>query len=66
MDEFAEALRQALVMPEEEQERRMRHMRQQVQDNNVFRWAGMLLSEAGKLVGAKQSEEAGKLVETCP
>jgi trehalose 6-phosphate synthase len=53
VDEFAEALRQALVMPEEEQERRMRQLRRQVTDNNIYRWAGMLLSEAGKLVGAR-------------
>ena len=50
VDEFAEALRIALTMPLEEQERRMRRLRAQVADNNVFRWAGMLLSEAGKLV----------------
>jgi trehalose 6-phosphate synthase len=53
VDEFAEALRQALTMPEEEQERRMRHLRRQVEDNNIYRWAGMLLSEAGKLVSAR-------------
>jgi len=58
VDEFAEALRLALAMPAEEQERRMRHLRQQVVDNNVFRWAGMLLSEAGKLVGAGPGETA--------
>jgi len=50
LDEFAETLRQALEMSEEEQERRMRRMRQQLADNNIYRWAGMLLSEAGKLV----------------
>jgi trehalose 6-phosphate synthase len=50
VDEFAEALRTALTMPVEEQERRMRRLRAQVTDNNVFRWAGMLLSEAGQLV----------------
>jgi trehalose-6-phosphate synthase len=37
MDEFAEALRLALVMPEAEQERRMRRMRQQIADNNISR-----------------------------
>jgi trehalose 6-phosphate synthase len=58
VDEVAEALRLALVMPEEEQERRMRHMRQQVMDNNIYRWAGMLLSEAAKLVRARPPEEA--------
>jgi trehalose 6-phosphate synthase len=58
VDEFAEVLRQALVMPEEEQEWRMRRMRQQVADNNIYRWAGMLLSEAGKLVQARPGDEA--------
>ena len=44
-------------MPAEEQERRMRRMRQQVSDNNIYRWAGMLLSEAGKLVEAQPKHE---------
>jgi hypothetical protein len=56
VDEFAGALRAALAMPEEEQERRMRRLRQQVGDNNIYRWAGMLLSEAGKLVEARQAD----------
>jgi trehalose 6-phosphate synthase len=56
VDEFAEALRLALAMPEEEQRRRMRRLRQQVADNNIYRWAGMLLSEAGRLVGAPPEE----------
>jgi trehalose 6-phosphate synthase len=54
VDEFADALSLALTMPDDEQERRMRRMRQQVNDNNVYRWAGMLLSEAGKLVESKE------------
>jgi trehalose 6-phosphate synthase len=53
IDDFAEAMYQALVMPAEEQERRMRRMRQQVDDNNIYRWAGMLLSEASKLLQAR-------------
>ncbi len=56
VDEFAEVLRQALGMPEEEQERRMRQLRRQVADNNIYRWAGMLLSEAGKLVAGRPWE----------
>jgi trehalose 6-phosphate synthase len=52
IDEFAQALHTALTMSVEEQEHRMRRLRAQVADNNVFRWAGMLLSEAGKLVEA--------------
>jgi len=53
VDEFAGVLCQALAMPEMEQEQRMRPMRQQVAHNNIYRWAGMLLSEAGKLVAAR-------------
>jgi trehalose 6-phosphate synthase len=53
VDEFAEAIVQALTMPSEDQELRMRTMREQLNDNNVYRWAGMLLSEAGKLLAAR-------------
>jgi trehalose 6-phosphate synthase len=49
VDEFAEALHKALVMPADEQERRMKHMRQQINDWNVYRWAGLLLSELARL-----------------
>lgn len=50
-DETAEALYSALTMHPAEQERRMKRMRDHVADNNIFRWAGMLLSEAGKMAG---------------
>jgi trehalose 6-phosphate synthase len=49
---FAEALRQALSMPEEEQRRRMQRMRRHVADQNIYRWAGQLLSCGAKLMGA--------------
>jgi trehalose 6-phosphate synthase len=62
VDDFAEALRQALEMPEEEQERRMRRLRQQVADNNIYRWAGMLLSEAAKLLEARHAVAGDKFV----
>jgi trehalose 6-phosphate synthase len=52
VDGFAEALAQALAMPEEEQQRRMRRMRQLVVDQNIYRWAGQLLSCGAKLMGA--------------
>ncbi len=54
IDELAEGMRLALTMSPDEQQTRMRRMRRQVADNNIFRWAGMLLSEAGKLVAAPQ------------
>ncbi|QEL17750.1 alpha,alpha-trehalose-phosphate synthase (UDP-forming) [Limnoglobus roseus] len=50
VDGLAAGLHAALAMPADEQRRRMRRMRAQVSDNNIYRWAGMLLSEASKLV----------------
>ena len=52
VDGFADALAQALTMPEEEQERRMQRLRRHVEDQNIYRWAGQLLSCGAKLVGA--------------
>jgi trehalose 6-phosphate synthase len=49
-DDLANGLYLALTMPADEQERRVRRMRAQVEDNNIFRWAGTLLSEVGKRV----------------
>jgi trehalose 6-phosphate synthase len=50
IDQLAEVYQTALTMPAGEQQRRMRRMRRQVADNNIYRWAGMLLSAAGQLV----------------
>ena len=41
----------------------MARMRQEIADNNVYRWAGMLLSEASKLVQARQLAETRSSVE---
>jgi trehalose 6-phosphate synthase len=54
VDGFAEALRQALTMPEDEQRRRMHRLRQHVADQNIYRWAGQLLSRGAKLIGATE------------
>jgi trehalose-6-phosphate synthase len=48
-EQFADALRQALEMPEEEQAERMRRMRDVVRENNVFRWAGRIINEMRRL-----------------
>jgi trehalose 6-phosphate synthase len=47
-DQFADAIRQALEMPQPERKRRMRKMRQVVQENNVYRWAADIISELVK------------------
>ena len=49
VDAFAEALHGALLMPAEEQRRRMRSMRERVGSNTVFDWAGQLLQAAGRM-----------------
>ena len=66
VDDFAEALHQALQMPEAQQEWRMRRMRQQVADNNIYRWAGMLLSEASKLLASRPGAGNGELPFATP
>ena len=44
VDELAEAIRQAVEMTPAERKQRMQRMRTAVQDNNVYRWAGKILS----------------------
>ena len=61
--ETADGLYAALTMPALDQERRMRRMRAQVDDHNIYRWAGMLLSASGRLVPeGKRSPSAGSVV----
>jgi len=49
IEQSAEALYQALTMPEFEQRERMRSMRSLVKDFNVYRWAGRMLLDAARL-----------------
>ena len=46
---MAEALHAALNMPLDEQRERMHQMRQQVRDQNVYRWAGRMLIDAERI-----------------
>jgi trehalose 6-phosphate synthase len=59
MDGLARAIQSALTMPADEQEERMRRMRQHVEDHNIYRWAGKLLSEIGELVRTPQMAGVG-------
>jgi trehalose 6-phosphate synthase len=49
VEQTAEALYQGLTMPEYEQQERMRSMRSQVRDFNVYRWAGRMLLDAARV-----------------
>jgi trehalose 6-phosphate synthase len=48
VEECAAALQQALVMPEAEQRERMASLRMTVREYNVYRWAGRMLTDAGR------------------
>ncbi len=47
-DHLAEAIRKAVEMPGEERKRRMQKMRQAVRENNVYTWAGDIISDLVK------------------
>jgi trehalose 6-phosphate synthase len=46
---MGEAINRALTMPQPEQRERMRLMRDQVKERNVYRWAGQMLLSASRL-----------------
>lgn len=45
VENFSEAIYQAFSLSEEERKRRMSRMRQVIQNSNIYRWAGKILSE---------------------
>ena len=48
VEETADALHRAATMPAAEQRERLSSLRMTVQENNVFRWAGTMLADAGR------------------
>lgn len=44
-ESFADSIKYAFEMPDEEKQKRMAKMREIVQINNIYRWAGKVLSE---------------------
>lgn len=64
--EMATALEQALCMPVEEQRERMRLMRQQVREQNVYRWAGRMLVDAARVRQKDRVLELSNRTRTAP
>jgi trehalose 6-phosphate synthase len=64
IDELTDALREAIAMPEDERRRRMRRMRAAVAENNVYRWAGKIVSALLKLDVA-EAHRGGSLDLPC-
>jgi trehalose 6-phosphate synthase len=48
-DEVATAMHNALIMPVPERKRRMERMRNTVESNNIYRWAGKVIEGIGKM-----------------
>jgi trehalose 6-phosphate synthase len=44
-DDFAESIKKAIEMPEEHRKAKMKKLRQIVEENNIYRWAGNIISE---------------------
>jgi trehalose 6-phosphate synthase len=57
IDGVADAIADALTLPPDDQARRMRAMRRQVAERNVFRWAGELLMDAAAVRGTRAGED---------
>jgi trehalose 6-phosphate synthase len=49
LDETAEAIRAAIEMPVEERRARMRRMAQLVREQNIYRWASLMLDDLSRL-----------------
>jgi trehalose 6-phosphate synthase len=49
IEDTADAIRRALQMSHDERASRMRRMRGHVNEHNIYRWAGMLLSELARI-----------------
>jgi trehalose 6-phosphate synthase len=49
VDGMADAIRSAVAMPPDERRARMARMRQAVREHNIYRWAGLLLSELERI-----------------
>jgi alpha,alpha-trehalose-phosphate synthase [UDP-forming] len=58
--EIADAMKQASDMPADERAKRMRRMREQVAENNVYRWAGKILSSLLKFDFPEPVEANGR------
>jgi len=60
VDEFADKIRYAIEMPKDERKRRMSALRAIVEDKNIYKWAGSIISEFGKLQNGHAKTEKAK------
>jgi trehalose 6-phosphate synthase len=51
IEEFADAIKATIELPREEKRKRMENMRKMISENNIYRWAGDIVTE---LTGIKK------------
>lgn len=56
VEQIADGVRQALEMPADERRWRMQRMRETVATNNIYRWAGKLISQLLRIGSAEESQ----------
>jgi trehalose-6-phosphate synthase len=70
IDEMADSILRALTMPPEERRRRMQRLRAATAENNIYRWAGKILSTLLKFEFPVETEQvehrAEDLAAVCP
>ena len=49
IEEFADTIKLAIETPPEEKRKRMENMRRVISENNVYRWAGNIITELTSL-----------------
>ena len=59
LDGVADAIRRAVEMPREEQAARMGRMHHTVREQNIYRWAGLLLAELSRIPEEPTGDAAG-------
>jgi trehalose-6-phosphate synthase len=57
IDKFADAIKLAIEMPQEEKVRRMTGMRKVVSDNNIYKWAGSIINELAAIKKRTRANE---------
>ena len=45
IEEFADAIKEAIEMPQAEREKRMQNMQKILNENNIYKWAGSIITE---------------------
>ncbi len=65
IDDMAATLHQALCMDESERRSRMAALRDTVARNNIYRWAGKIVTELGRIDARRRLETECRMSAAC-